>query len=152
MIQIVLQLQLGNALPLFHHFVEGVVAAEFQHHVHIFAVFKDVVKLHDVSMRKGFVNLDFSNKLNELVVTFCLAFDFLRVYLSTILMAAFFLFSKFYIWYTLANPPFPRNFFLAYRRTTVLLALVLRSSMTSNSLSSVDISLLLYIFLLFQYI
>jgi hypothetical protein len=36
----------------------------------------------------------------------------------------------------LANPPFPRKRFLAYRRTTVLLTLLLRYSMISLSVVS----------------
>jgi hypothetical protein len=87
----VLGLGLAEPLLLFEQFVEGVVAAQFQEDVYIFVVLEDVFETDDAFMFEHFMDFDFSDELNRVLFTFCLAFGFLRFYLLIILMAHIFL-------------------------------------------------------------
>ncbi len=94
-IEIVLKFGLSDAFALFHHFVESVVRAQFEHNVHILTVFEDVVEQHDILMFQRFMYFNFSDELGRGESTFCLALFFFKVYLETILMADIFLVYKF---------------------------------------------------------
>lgn len=94
------------------------VAAEFHNHVDVFAVFEDVIELDDVAMAKCLVYFNLGDQLSARWVTFCLAFDFLRVYLLTILIADTFLVSMFSTSKHFANPPLPKKRRLMNFRTT----------------------------------
>lgn len=73
------------------------IAAELQYHINVLAVLENVVKMKNVAIRQRFMYFNLTDELNRQRYTFCLAFDFLSVYFDTILMAAVFLFYKFYI-------------------------------------------------------
>ena len=85
------------------------MTAQFKENVDVLAVLKDMVKADDSSVTEGLVDLDLSDELNLGSCTFCLALDFLRVCLLTILMADTFLESRLVASKHLANPPLPSS-------------------------------------------
>lgn len=50
LLQVVLYLNLADAFALLQHFVEGLVAAEFQHHVDVLGVLEDMVEGYHVAV------------------------------------------------------------------------------------------------------
>lgn len=60
-VEVVLQFCFCDAFPLFHHFVESEVGAEFEYDVYVFAVLEDVVKKDDILMFQSFVDFNLSD-------------------------------------------------------------------------------------------
>ena len=58
LIDVVLGFGLSYSSASFHHLVEGMVAAEFQDDVDIFAVFENVIEKEDVFVFEGFMDFD----------------------------------------------------------------------------------------------
>ena len=50
-------------------------------------VFKDMLKLYNIRMTQRLMDLDFSDQLSQLSITFCLALDLFRELLAMILAA-----------------------------------------------------------------
>jgi hypothetical protein len=59
-VEVVLEFEFADAFALLHHFVEGVVAAEFEYHVDVLAVLEDVIEQHYVFVLQRFMDFDFS--------------------------------------------------------------------------------------------
>jgi hypothetical protein len=105
-----LRLIFVESLLLLEEFIEGVVATEFEQHVHILIVFENMFEPNNSSMFQHFVDFDFGDELHMGSSTFCLALAFLRFYLLMILIAHIFLVLRLVASKHRANPPFPRNF------------------------------------------
>jgi len=91
LVEVVLKFAFGDPLPFLDHFVEGVVVANLEDDVDVLGVLEDVVEEEDVFMLERSVDFNLGDQLSGGMVTFCLALDFLRVYLLMILMACTFL-------------------------------------------------------------
>ena len=95
LVEVILKFGFGDSFSFFYHFVEGVVGANFQDDVDILGILEDVVEEEDVFMFEGSMDFDLGDQLDGGRGTFCLALDFLRVYLLIILMACTFLVYRF---------------------------------------------------------
>lgn len=71
------------------------VGADFKDDVDVLRVLEDVVEEEDVFVLEGSVDFDLGDQLGGGRGTFCLALDFLRVYLLIILIACTFLVYRF---------------------------------------------------------
>ena len=67
------------------------VAAELEDYVDVLGILEDMVEKQDVFVVERFVDFNLGDQLDKRGGTFCLALDFLRVYLDTILTAYCFL-------------------------------------------------------------
>jgi hypothetical protein len=74
-----------------------VIATQLENNVDVLAVLEDVVEEQNLFMLQTLVDFYFGHQLGKGTVTFCLAFDFLRVSLLTILIAEIFFVYRFSI-------------------------------------------------------